>query len=316
MTRHGKNCTAGAVYTYHEKRKDTGGYLMADKGGLWGDGNGVARALTPKREASVSGSHFRSDLNGYGAVIGGPIDPYGFLWVPMGVYGVSMGPYSITIDLYGTLWVPMGLYGVSMGPYGFLWVPMGFYVSLWGPYGSLWVSMGPYGFLWVPMGRSGAEALCPIAEATPGTSGTLPSFWIPSLTPEAGAERLRKPDTSVRCPMSGRRLRASDLVPVHFTPEVPGLERLQLLGRRHRFVCAVSRDALSNATPCAVIRPSGAVVTMQCVERLIRKEMRDPISGETLSDDDIIPLQRGGTGFAACRDPQLELHRKSPRQSC
>ncbi|NP_001134908.1 nitric oxide synthase-interacting protein [Salmo salar] len=23
MTRHGKNCTAGAVYTYHEKRKDT-----------------------------------------------------------------------------------------------------------------------------------------------------------------------------------------------------------------------------------------------------------------------------------------------------
>uniref|UniRef100_A0A8C7Y301 Nitric oxide synthase-interacting protein zinc-finger domain-containing protein n=1 Tax=Oryzias sinensis TaxID=183150 RepID=A0A8C7Y301_9TELE len=24
MTRHGKNCTAGAVYTYHEKRKDTG----------------------------------------------------------------------------------------------------------------------------------------------------------------------------------------------------------------------------------------------------------------------------------------------------
>lgn len=24
MTRHGKNCTAGAVYTYHEKKKDTG----------------------------------------------------------------------------------------------------------------------------------------------------------------------------------------------------------------------------------------------------------------------------------------------------
>uniref|UniRef100_A0A4W3ICG4 Nitric oxide synthase-interacting protein zinc-finger domain-containing protein n=1 Tax=Callorhinchus milii TaxID=7868 RepID=A0A4W3ICG4_CALMI len=24
MTRHGKNCTAGAVYTYYEKKKDTG----------------------------------------------------------------------------------------------------------------------------------------------------------------------------------------------------------------------------------------------------------------------------------------------------
>jgi len=28
MTRHGKNCTAGAVYTYHEKRKDTGNKLL------------------------------------------------------------------------------------------------------------------------------------------------------------------------------------------------------------------------------------------------------------------------------------------------
>lgn len=29
MTRHGKNCTAGAVYTYHEKKKDTGTGLGA-----------------------------------------------------------------------------------------------------------------------------------------------------------------------------------------------------------------------------------------------------------------------------------------------
>lgn len=28
MTRHGKNCTAGAVYTYHEKRKDTGNVTL------------------------------------------------------------------------------------------------------------------------------------------------------------------------------------------------------------------------------------------------------------------------------------------------
>ena len=31
---------------------------------------------------------------------------------------------------------------------------------------------------------------------------------------------------------------------------------------------------------------------MQCVERLIRKEMRDPLSGEPRSEPDIIPLQR------------------------
>lgn len=37
MTRHGKNCTAGAVYSYHERRKDTGGpRLWAILGGFLG----------------------------------------------------------------------------------------------------------------------------------------------------------------------------------------------------------------------------------------------------------------------------------------
>ncbi|KAB0402113.1 hypothetical protein E2I00_012660, partial [Balaenoptera physalus] len=39
MTRHGKNCTAGAVYTYHEKKKDTGtGVGRGDKWTLNPDG--------------------------------------------------------------------------------------------------------------------------------------------------------------------------------------------------------------------------------------------------------------------------------------
>ena len=33
MTRHGTNCTAGAVYTYHEKKKDTG--TGFGEGGKW-----------------------------------------------------------------------------------------------------------------------------------------------------------------------------------------------------------------------------------------------------------------------------------------
>lgn len=31
----------------------------------------------------------------------------------------------------------------------------------------------------------------------------LPSFWIPSLTPEAKATKLEKPSRTVTCPMSG-----------------------------------------------------------------------------------------------------------------
>lgn len=37
---------------------------------------------------------------------------------------------------------------------------------------------------------------------------------------------------------------------------------------------------------------SGTVVTQECVEKLIKQDMIDPVSGGTLSDKDIIPLQR------------------------
>ena len=90
----------------------------------------------------------------------------------MGLRGfllLSVGSLGVPIDLYGSMgcyrrlwspcvsqWVPMGFYGVSVGPYGSLWVCG----MLWGSMGSLcglyevavwslWVSMGSYGSLWV-----------------------------------------------------------------------------------------------------------------------------------------------------------------------
>ncbi|XP_039366040.1 nitric oxide synthase-interacting protein isoform X2 [Mauremys reevesii] len=126
----------------------------------------------------------------------------------------------------------------------------------------------------------------------------LPSFWIPSLTPEAKASVVRKPDRCVYCPMSGRPLKLKDLTPVCFTLLDPAVDRVGLINRQDRYVCAVTRDMLGNSVPCAVLRPSGAVVTLECVERLLKKDMVDPVNGEKLREDDIIVLQRGGTGFA------------------
>ncbi len=37
---------------------------------------------------------------------------------------------------------------------------------------------------------------------------------------------------------------------------------------------------------------SGAVVTAECVEKLIRKDMIDPINGKPLTESDIISIQR------------------------
>lgn len=50
---------------------------------------------------------------------------------------------------------------------------------------------------------------------------SLPSFWIPNLTPSSSKDKLKKPSTSVLCPMSGKPLKASHLIPITFTPVDP-----------------------------------------------------------------------------------------------
>uniref|UniRef100_A0A8C6L413 Nitric oxide synthase-interacting protein n=1 Tax=Nothobranchius furzeri TaxID=105023 RepID=A0A8C6L413_NOTFU len=262
MTRHGKNCTAGAVYTYHEKKKDTAasGYgtqsIRLGKDAIK-DFDCCCLSLQPCQDPVVTYAYekqkqalrnnnqleskseerqkvekFKSSEN---SIVSKPINPF------------TSGHNK--------------------------------------------------------EGEAGRSQSSTGESSTPGSasssSQSLPSFWIPSLTPEAKPTLLKKPSKAVLCPMSGRPIKMSDLIPVRFTPLDASLDRVALLNRQERYVCAVTRDALGNSVPCAVLRPSGAVVTQECVEKLIKKDMVDPVSGDQLADRDIIPLQRGGTGFAA-----------------
>eukprot|EP00074_Homo_sapiens_P110735 XP_024307296.1 nitric oxide synthase-interacting protein isoform X1 [Homo sapiens] len=330
MTRHGKNCTAGAVYTYHEKKKDTAasgygtqnirlsrdavkdfdccclslqpchdpvvtpdGYLyereaileyilhqkkeIARQMKAYEKQRGTRREEQKELQRAASQDHVRGFLEKESAIVSRPLNPF----TAKALSGTSPDD-------------------VQPGP-----------------------SVGP---------------------PSKDKDKVLPSFWIPSLTPEAKATKLEKPvsphsapartvpgrqgsppsssrtgttrsppapalptepaslcplqSRTVTCPMSGKPLRMSDLTPVHFTPLDSSVDRVGLITRSERYVCAVTRDSLSNATPCAVLRPSGAVVTLECVEKLIRKDMVDPVTGDKLTDRDIIVLQRGGTGFA------------------
>jgi len=56
---------------------------------------------------------------------------------------------------------------------------------------------------------------------------------------------------------------------------------------------------------------SGSVVTMECVDKLIRKDMLDPINGQKLSEKDIILLQRGGTGYAGTNNLNASIKKPS-----
>lgn len=144
-------------------------------------------------------------------------------------------------------------------------------------------------------------------------SKQLPSFWIPELNPTADATKLEKPSQKVLCPLSGKPLKLKDLMDVKFTP-IPKDDDKSLIVAQTRYMCAVTHDALTNATRCAYLKKSKCIVTWDVVETLIKKDWLDPISGDPMTENDIVELQRGGTGFAATNEvkaklirPQLEL---------
>ncbi|XP_065836104.1 nitric oxide synthase-interacting protein-like isoform X2 [Oscarella lobularis] len=140
-----------------------------------------------------------------------------------------------------------------------------------------------------------------ISNMSSGKAKALPSFWVPSMTPQAKASQVEKPEKKTYCPTSGKPLKLKDLISIEFSL-IDETDRSPLISKDARYKCAVTHDALSNSVPCAVLKSCGKVVTMDCVERLIRKDMLCPITGKTLKPDDILPLQRGGTGYSKVND--------------
>jgi len=162
-------------------------------------------------------------------------------------------------------------------------------------------------------GSQTSTASATAEESDPGPSGSgcinnmsganktnLPAFWVPSLTPDDKGKLVKKPDTKVVCPMTKKPLAMKHLIPVKFTKVKDGDTKTHLLNKQLRYVCAVTGDALGNSVPCAVLRHSGAVVTQESVEKILRLDnpMRDPITAQIMTDKDIIYMQRGASSFA------------------
>ncbi|KAG7170021.1 Nitric oxide synthase-interacting protein-like, partial [Homarus americanus] len=139
-------------------------------------------------------------------------------------------------------------------------------------------------------GKSGSS----VSNMASGLDKKLPSFWIPSLTPGNKETKLQKPDKTVFCPISGKPLKIKDLIDVKFTLAVDPNDKGALDGKRERYKCPVTGDILRNNVPCAVLRPTGDVVTKECVEKLIKKDMLHPLTGAK--------FHWGGTGFTTAND--------------
>ncbi|KAF7645757.1 hypothetical protein LDENG_00198940 [Lucifuga dentata] len=279
MTRHGKNCTAGAVYTYHEKKKDTAasGYgtqsIRLGKDAIK-DFDCCCLSLQPCHDPVLTPDGFLYEKQ---AILEYILHQKTQIAKKMKAYQKQKEAQRSSNQLESSSEERQKVERFKTRENSIVSKPI-----------------NPFR----PGQHTGSDEGRSDGAAASSSSQSLPSFWIPSLTPEAKATMLKKPSKTVLCPMSGRPIKMSELVPVHFTPLDSSLDRVSLLTHQDRYVCAVTKDVLGNSVPCAVLRPSGAVVTQECVEKLIKKDMVDPVSGDKLSPRDIIPLQRGGTGFA------------------
>lgn len=275
MTRHGKNCTAGAVYTYHEKKKDTAasGYgtqtVRLSKDAVK-DFDCCCLSLQPCKDPVVTPDGYIFEKE---AILEYILHQKNEIARQMKAYEKQKTQRKAEVQELQKAAKESKVKVFLEKETSIISKPL-----------------NPF--------MGGTQASTSNKLSREEQDKQLPSFWIPSLTPEAKAATLKKPDKTVYCPMSDKPLKMKDLIPVKFTPVDETLDRVGLINRQDRYICAVTRDILGNSVPCAVLRPSGAVVTLECVEKLIKKDMQDPITGESLSEKDIIVIQRGGTGFA------------------
>lgn len=136
------------------------------------------------------------------------------------------------------------------------------------------------------------------------------SFWGPNIPEFLGNSIMTKPDKTVRNPYTNKPLRYKELLPVIFTPLDESLSHSQVVGSKDRYMCPVTRDILTNSMRCAYLKTSYRVVNAACVDMLL-KDGLDPINGKELKKDDIIQMQRGGTGYARTNMLKANSYRPS-----
>jgi len=293
MTRHAKNCTAGAVYTYNEKRKDTksSGYgtqsMRLGKDAVK-DFDCCSLTLQPCRDPVITPHGILYDKE---AILEYVIAQKREVARKTKEYEKQKNKNKAELSELAAA------EDRSNKEKKFL--------------------QGERSIVSTPHNPFQAEVTesASVSNMTDGRNKNLPSFWIPTLTPAAKSTEMKKPDKTIYCPMTNKPLKIKDLIPVKLTLVKDPDDKASLIVKKNRFMCAVTHDILGNTVPAAVLRPTGDVVTVECVEKLIKKDWLHPITGEKLTERDIIPMQMGGTGYSSTNDNLQGKFEKPPIQA-
>ncbi|XP_012218214.1 nitric oxide synthase-interacting protein homolog [Linepithema humile] len=282
MTRHARNCTAGAVYTYHEKKKDAAASGYGTNTQRVGkdsvkDFDCCCLTLQPCRNSVVTKDGYLFDKE---AILEYVL--------------TKKKEYTRKLKEYEKQKRKEEEQSQEQTATEELKKLQDFLNSE-----KTIVSKGP-----------SAIDRASVSNMKNGKDKVLPSFWIPFKTPETKELVLKKPDKTIYCPISSNPLKVKDLIPIKFTQVRDPDDKRSLIVKQARYMCPVTHDVLGNSVPCAVIKTTGDVITMECVEKLIKKDWINPLDNSKLTPQDIIPLQRGGTGYASVNDSLEGRHER------
>ncbi|XP_025267106.1 nitric oxide synthase-interacting protein homolog [Camponotus floridanus] len=287
MTRHARNCTAGAVYTYHEKKKDAAASGYGTNTQRVGkdsvkDFDCCCLTLQPCRNPVITKHGYLFDKESI----------LEYILTKKREYSRKLKEYEKQKQKKEEQSQEQTVNEELKKLQNFL-----------------------KGEKTIVSNGSNARDGASVSNMKNGKDKVLPSFWIPSKTPEAKEISLQKPDKTIYCPVSGNPLKVKDLIPVKFTQVQDPDDKRSLIVKQARYMCPITHDILGNNVPCAAIRTTGDIVTMECVEKLIKKDWINPLDNSKLASSDIIPLQRGGTGYASVNDSLEGKHERPVLQA-
>eukprot|EP00439_Symbiodinium_sp_Y106_P053107 s5404_g7.t1 len=130
------------------------------------------------------------------------------------------------------------------------------------------------------------------------------SFWTKEFTPTAAPTEVKKVDATTRCPMTGKKLKVKDLIPVKM--EIADQKLMDQGGGKGVYCCAVSKNAIIHQQ-ALLLKPSGVVILESVWKDIVSKEMKCPVTGKKLrGEEDLLKLERGGSGFSAHNDVEAK----------
>lgn len=222
MTRHARNCTAGAVYTYNEKRKD------AAQSGYGINAQRISKDSVKSFDCcSLSLQPCRNPV----------ITRDGYLFDKEAIlqYIVSKkNDYSLRLKEYEKFKAMEGRNAFKANQF---------------PYNIKLTSTS--------VTSSNHSSISNMAN---GNESILPSFWVPTEGPNVNNLQLERPDPTIYGPISQKPLRIKDLIDIKFTPLKDGDSKKSLIVKEARYMCPITHDVLSNAVPCAVLTPTYVMI--------------------------------------------------------